>query len=221
MMVKIYELRDPRDESKSPRYVGITTKRKLYKRLYCHLWSAKNEKTKSYKNNWINSLLKDGIKPTIHLIEEVEGWDYACEVEKYWIKEFKDQGYKLTNSTEGGDGTVGYSRKGYKMSEETKIKIGLANKGKKRSKEVVLALALQATGKKQSKETIHKRMIKTKKQVLLEYETGEIVKYSSYNECINALNINCNTLTLAVKLGYNKRLKFKIKRIFNEESVDI
>lgn len=101
--VNIYELRDPRDITKSPRYVGITIK-DLDKRLLGHLGSLKS---KTHKNHWIKSLLKDGICPTIHLIEEVIGWDYACKVEQYWIKEFREQGYNLTNSTDGGEGSLG------------------------------------------------------------------------------------------------------------------
>jgi len=103
VLVNIYELRDPRDSTKSPRYVGITIK-DLDKRLLGHLSSLKS---KTYKNNWVKSLLKDGVCPTIHLIEEVIGWDYACKVEQYWIKEFKEQGYILTNSTDGGEGSLG------------------------------------------------------------------------------------------------------------------
>ena len=70
MLVKIYELRDPRDESKSPRYVGMTSK-SLEKRLFAHLQSYYLA-AKTYKNNWIKTLLLENIKPTIHLIEEVE-----------------------------------------------------------------------------------------------------------------------------------------------------
>lgn len=97
MLVKVYELRDPRDESKSPRYVGITTK-SLGERLRGHLCEIARTKHKSYKISWIKKLLKTKVTPTIHLIEEVEGWEYACEVEQYWIKEFREQGYKLTNT---------------------------------------------------------------------------------------------------------------------------
>lgn len=104
VLVKIYELRDPRDLQCSPKYVGITSKN-LEARLKEHIIDSKRGKT--YKRNWINSLIEDNIIPTIHFIEEIRGIQEAFEIEKYWIKEFTDQGYKLTNSTKGGEGYNG------------------------------------------------------------------------------------------------------------------
>lgn len=105
MKVKIYELRDPRDPECKPRYVGIT-KNKLKYRLNAHIQDSLSNKNNTYKRNWIKSLLNNNIIPTIHLIEEVEGWEYACKVEQYWIKEFNTQEYTLTNSTDGGEGRL-------------------------------------------------------------------------------------------------------------------
>ena len=114
VIVKIYELRDPRDPKCSPRYVGITSKSLKY-RLEGHIYNSIDKRRKlSYKINWIKKLTKVGIVPTIHLIEEVVGWNYAYQVEKYWIKEFKEQGYNLTNATDGGKGSLNF-----KHSEET------------------------------------------------------------------------------------------------------
>jgi len=104
-IVRIYELRDPRDPECRPRYVGITVKA-LDKRLVAHL-TKNNLVTRTHKNNWIKSLLEKKVIPTIHLIEEVENWEESCEIEKYWIKEFREQGYNLTNSTDGGEGVLG------------------------------------------------------------------------------------------------------------------
>lgn len=124
VIVKIYELRDPRDKSCEPRYVGITTNT-LHNRLRGHLKQSSLDK-KLHKNNWIEKLKKLEIKPTIHLIEEVIGWEYAGEVEKYWIGEFREQGHRLTNFTEGGGGALGF-----KHSEETKQKMSEDKLGSK------------------------------------------------------------------------------------------
>lgn len=106
VIVKIYELRDPRivDDSyaKSTKYIGCTTK-SLEKRLNDHLYDIKYNRTKNlHKSRWIKSLLDSGLKPTIHLIEEVIGLEYGFNVEIYWIQEFKEYGCKLTNVADGG-----------------------------------------------------------------------------------------------------------------------
>lgn len=131
IIVNIYELRDPTDIECNIRYIGITSQ-SLRFRLHKHINEAKKRKNKTYKNNWIYSLLRNGIKPTIHLIEQVFDWNYACEVEKYYIKEFKEQGYKLTNGTIGGDGVAGIT---FIMTEETKEKIRKTLTGYKRTNE--------------------------------------------------------------------------------------
>ena len=92
-IIKIYELRDPRDPECKPRYVGMTS-RTLEIRLKDHI---RRVNFKYHKAVWINSLLKLGIIPTIHLIEEVNNFDKACEVEKYWIREFRFIGDILWN----------------------------------------------------------------------------------------------------------------------------
>lgn len=130
VLVRIYELRDPRDLECSPKYIGITVK-KLYDRLGQHT-SKRPLSFTSKKNSWIKSLLKDNIRPTIHLIEEVIGWEYAYKVEKYWIKEFRNQGYDLKNSVDGGSGTLGY-----KFTPEQRKKVSESSKGKPKSKEAI------------------------------------------------------------------------------------
>ena len=151
--VSIYELRDSRDVTKSPRYVGITIK-DIDKRLLGHLSSLKS---KTYKNHWIKSLLKEGICPTIHFIEEVIGWDYACKIEQYWIKEFKDQGYNLTNSTNGGEGSLGII-----IREDTREKLRKASKGENNPMFGMGGELSPCWGKKQSNETRKKIKESTK-----------------------------------------------------------
>ena len=51
--------------------------------------------------------------------------------------------------------------KGFKHSDETKLKIGLANSGRKFSDEIKKKMSLACFGRKQSSETIAKRIAKT------------------------------------------------------------
>lgn len=95
-MCYIYYLSDP--ITNQVRYVGKANN--IKKRLYCHL--SKNNLIKpTHKNNWINSLLRENIKPLIEVIDEVplSEWEFW---EKYWISQFKTWDFDLTNKTDGG-----------------------------------------------------------------------------------------------------------------------
>ena len=116
---KIYTLSDP--DSKEIKYVGYT-KNSLNKRLYQHLRDPKRG-IKSHKASWINELDKNGKKPLMQLIEENLTMKEALEKEIFYIDFFKTKGYKLTNSTTGGDSY-------YEMTKEVKAKMSLNKKGK-------------------------------------------------------------------------------------------
>lgn len=95
--------------SESPdqiRYVGKTD-HKLSTRLNGHITRAKEnrKKTKSRKSYWILNELKKGNQIQIHLLDEVpkEEWKFW---EIYWISQVKSWGFKLTNTTKGGDGEL-------------------------------------------------------------------------------------------------------------------
>jgi group I intron endonuclease len=110
--MKIYGLVCP--TSKKIRYIGVT-RCSLEKRLNEHL---RENKSKTYKQKWIKSLLKKGLKPDIVLICLTDESDWI-EVEKFYINLFKTNGFKLTNTSEGGEGG---GSKGYKHTEDWKLK---------------------------------------------------------------------------------------------------
>ena len=147
MKTFIYILIDPITDK--VRYVGKSNN--PYKRFECHL--SKNN-IKSHKTNWIQSLLKKDIKPILCIIDEVDinEWKFW---EVYWISQFKNWGFNLTNSTKGGDGCTfsnitsfnknhvpwnkgikGYntSKKGFIVSDETKNKIRITLTGRESNK---------------------------------------------------------------------------------------
>jgi hypothetical protein len=117
-MVNIYTLSDPRYPN-DIRYVGQTIK-KLNTRLSIHI-APKSLISKTHKNNWIKSLLEVNIIPLINLIEEVNDDEWSIR-EIYWINYYKSIGYKLTNSTDGGEGMLN-------PNEETRKKLSNANSG--------------------------------------------------------------------------------------------
>lgn len=121
----IYILIDP--ETNMVRYVGKSNNPN--KRLYQHIIRSKNSKGHSHKINWIKSLDVKGLKPIISIIDEVKYEDWEIS-ESYWIAQFKQWGFKLTNLTEGGQGG-----NGYKHSKESIKRISESQIGKKLSEE--------------------------------------------------------------------------------------
>ena len=112
-MVKIYVLKDPRNNS--VRYVGATIST-LKKRLTGHIWDARHL-SGTRKINWINQLLELGLKPIIELIEETEDWIIR---EKYWVAYYK-QRTELVNTTSGGEGVFKKDKDSIKRSSEAKF----------------------------------------------------------------------------------------------------
>lgn len=117
------------------RYIGKTSY--LKQRLYKHIKDCSIKR--SHKDSWIKSLLYKNEKPIIEVIDIVplNEWEFW---EQYWISQFKAWGFKLTNSTIGGEGGSGYkhtdeakekmrqNRLGKTTSEETKQKQSIATK---------------------------------------------------------------------------------------------
>lgn len=131
MKTKIYALRG---DNRFVRYVGKTV-RSLASRLCGHLKDAQSGHN-TYKCNWIRSMLKRGLIPSITLLAETTG--DGCKEEIAWIKYFRDGGVHLTNATTGGEGgklslrvrrKISEGNKGRIFSLETRQKISRAKQG--------------------------------------------------------------------------------------------
>lgn len=85
------------------RYVGKTNN--LKDRLRRHVGKYYLNKDDNYKNRWIKSEL---LKVNEIIIKELEIVDESnwIEREKYWIEQFRQWGFKLVNTTEGGEGIL-------------------------------------------------------------------------------------------------------------------
>ena len=114
-----------------------------------------------------------GIIPTITEIGEVNG--DGCKEEIAWIKYFRDEGVKLVNGTDGGEGSCGCSHTvqkearermalahtGKHLSLETRRKIGVChfgNKyalGRKHTQEECLKISLAKKGKPSNRRGCH------------------------------------------------------------------
>lgn len=92
----IYILQDP--ITNEVRYVGKS--KNPHRRYLSHLWQKPKVKYHSYY--WIQKLLKNGLNPILTVIDETEeDWIW---LEQYWIEQFKQWGFNLTNITSGGEG---------------------------------------------------------------------------------------------------------------------
>ena len=144
----IYILIDPRNND--IRYVGKSDNPLV--RLNEHIRKSENKIT--YKNNWIRSLIKNGVKPKLNIIDEVplEEWGFW---EQYWIEQFKMWGFKLTNIANGGVGgnlgdivnkKISKALKGRKISKESKDKMSISSIGKKHSEGTKNKMSKQKVG---------------------------------------------------------------------------
>lgn len=152
--VCIYLLIDP--ETRQVRYVG---KSNDISKRYLGTWKISSKEGK-YKVNWVKSLLSKGLKPEIEIVDEVNESEWQFW-EKHYISLYKSWGFKLTNSTEGGEG-IG---KGYKMPPRSlehmnNIKLSKINNNtwrKPHSQETKNKIGKSSLGRIPSEETKAKR----------------------------------------------------------------
>jgi predicted HTH domain antitoxin len=101
MLVTIYYLEDP--ITNEIRYIG-RTKNDLKARLRGHLATAKKNKFKTKKDNWILKLYNLKLKPIIKPILQIEGWTESYLKEQALIKYHIDREFNLVNLHDRGEG---------------------------------------------------------------------------------------------------------------------
>jgi len=131
-MIFIYGLIDP--NTFKVRYIGKTIRSK--ERLQNQL----NEKSKTYRCNWLRSLKEKGKAPIQVVLQTLNDFDNWQDAEIKWIAIAKKYNWPLVNCTDGGDGVTNISGeskdrmiktwKGRKHKPESLEKMRLANIGK-------------------------------------------------------------------------------------------
>jgi hypothetical protein len=130
------------------RYVGKTCNPDPRGRLDGHLHEVEQGLT-TYKCNWIRSVLEAGRSVVCTVIAFAPTDEELNQLERYYIKLFRDLGMKLTNATAGGEG----QSKGYVRSEEAKRKRNAKLRGRRLSLEHIAKMVAGHRGRKHSAET--------------------------------------------------------------------
>lgn len=133
-MYKLYVIYSTKDFK--VKYVGIT-KRSTEVRLKDHLKNIYRLKT--YKDKWMISCLNDGYDIRIKTVRCCNTSEEVNLAEINLISYLLSKNYKLTNSTAGGDGIlnpsndvrkkISESRKRYKWTDESRLKLSNSKKG--------------------------------------------------------------------------------------------
>lgn len=114
----VYGLVDPR--TRLVRYIGKSTTG--MKRPSQHRRPKPSNVT--WCANWVRSLHDVGAQPEIIVLDEFEDAEALNRAERWWIAFGRACAWPLTNLTDGGDGTSGYTK-----SEATRSKISQSLRG--------------------------------------------------------------------------------------------
>jgi predicted GIY-YIG superfamily endonuclease len=95
----LYALLDPR--SGAIRYVGVSAN--VLQRYEQHCEPPRGRRRRTYKEHWIASLAKRGLAPKIEVLGEFPSAPRAAMAEVLLIKQLRELGFRLTNTTAGGE----------------------------------------------------------------------------------------------------------------------
>jgi hypothetical protein len=174
MRFLVYALSDP--TTNEVRYVGKSSAGLT--RPKAHRFPSRLSVDKTHKGNWIRKLQKEGRQYTITILYQATVDVQLDQVEQYWIIVLRQRGCRLTNTTDGGDGSPGLS-----PSQATRDKISRANTGQSRSAESRLRMSKAQDGHEMSEET--KMKIRRSKQRFfrpvesIDPQTGLVTEYES------------------------------------------
>lgn len=165
---KIYALLDQRDSPPSVRYVGCTSSG-VDTRFSLHISEALNLKSTRPKDEWIRSMLLEGLEPMLLVLERLPyGSDWEIR-EKHWIGVYS--GPLLNNVSSGGGGSPGARRsermkekvgdffRGKSLNEEHRSKLSAAKMGHEVSPETRARISEKLVGRTQSPESVAKRAL--------------------------------------------------------------
>lgn len=120
--VTIYALCEPIDKWKTGevRYIGKTV-RTAWQRVRAHSYEAKKPSPRLPIARWLKKHIEAGDPFHIKHLERVPPGADWIESERFWIAKYRNEGARLLNLTDGGEGLAGLP-----MSQSHKDKIAAA-----------------------------------------------------------------------------------------------
>ena len=164
----VYGLFDPR--TGALRYVGKTTHGMT--RIRGH-WTPSGLKVNTKKAAWLKSLISQGLRPEIDVLETAATDEELKLIETFWIASLRACGAELLNHTDGGEGHLGA-----RHSVESRAKISRAGLGRKHSEQT-----------KKNMSDAHLRLRRGRKIV---DSLGR--EYSSLTEAANVLGVDISNI---------------------------
>lgn len=182
------------------RYIGFSVNPE--QRLSRHIYLSTKEKSK--KNSWIQGELKKGNTIELQILMVVQR-EKAFEAEINMIKLFKSAGARLTNLTDGGQGSLNVSAE-TRAKKSEKMKGNKWNVGRQPSVKNRIALALGFKNMVRSKDSIE-RGKKARRETYLKRPSSFGAKYPLSKEVVIEILKNEGSLS-------NKQIceKYNIKK---------
>lgn len=198
--VNVYGLYSTENGPSVIRYIG-QTKYPLNQRRNAHVKESKEKTAITHLHRWIRGVYSRGFDVKAFLLKSGARWN-SDEME--FIKKFRSLGFRLTNSTDGGEGflnpcpearlKISQALKGRSLSSETCLKMSIAHIGKARPPEIRLRISQglrgnrNALGHVHSQETIRK-MSEAAKRENLSAETRRKLSEAAKRENLSAETI--------------------------------
>lgn len=133
----IYGLHDPR--TGELRYIGKSIR--PLERLGNHI----NERSDTHRGHWIAELTRLKLRPVLIIIDAVPADTDWQTIERIYIAAAREDGCRLTNSTDGGEGVVG-------LCAEARAKMATTWVGRKHSPQTLALMSANRRGRKHTPE---------------------------------------------------------------------
>lgn len=185
--IYIYGLIDP--VTNRIRYIGKSTRPRGRLSDHC------NERSPCHRTHWIQSLLAQGKRPLLIVLERLAADADWQAVERQWIAFGREQGWPLVNGTDGGDGVCGLSPEareriatawiGRRHRAESLAKIGRASRGRRHTAEHKARMSQKMQGREIT--PTHRRNLSLAVQKISDEQVAEIRERLAAGELIKDL----------------------------------